>query len=181
LQVISVQPESPAGKAGLRTNDLIVELNGKKPRSFIEFATELSADKKQKTVTLLVQRGKEMKTVKVPMAPEKEFFNAELIRKKTGLTLQELTEDLAAGLNLGKIEGLLVGGVDKDSPAAAARIEHGMMITSIEGRTYSDVVSAAKALNSKTKGDKVALEVVYSRQRGFFIQYQQAVVELTVR
>jgi S1-C subfamily serine protease len=181
LQVISVQPDSPAAKAGLRTNDLIVEINGKKPRSFIDFSTELSADKKDKSVALLVQRGRETKTVKVQMTPEKDVFNAELIRKKTGLALQELTEDLAASLKIGKVDGLLVSGVDKESPASKANIDHGMIVTSIDGRNYTDVISAAKALSAKNKGDKVSVEILYARQRGFFIQYQQATVELTVK
>ena len=46
-------------------------------------------------VTLTVERGTERRKVTVRMVPERQFFNTELIRKRLGLSLQELTPELA--------------------------------------------------------------------------------------
>jgi predicted metalloprotease with PDZ domain len=44
LVITSVQPESPAGKAGLKVGDAIIAVNGKVPKSFIDFADRLADD-----------------------------------------------------------------------------------------------------------------------------------------
>src|SRR5512137_2754640 len=43
LVIGNVQPQSPAGKAGLKPGDAILQVNGKSPKSFIDFA-DLLAD-----------------------------------------------------------------------------------------------------------------------------------------
>jgi len=43
------------------------------------------------------------------------------------------------------------------------------------------IISAAKRLYGKSKGDKVQLEVIMPRQRGRFVQYLQGRVELTLK
>ena len=181
LQVLSVQDESPADKAGLKPGDTILQVNGQSPKSFIDFTRQLTGSKEQKTVSLAIQRGNSRQTVNVRMVPEKTFFNSELIRRKIGLSLQELTPELAASLHFGRVEGLLIGGIDKPSPAEAAGLQHGMLITSIDDQNLNDILSAAKILHSKAKGDKVQLHLIYPRQIGMFIEYRQYTVEITVR
>lgn len=181
LQVMSVQIESPAGKAGLRAGDEILQVNGKAPRSFIEFTGELVSAKDQRDLSLLIQRGSERHTIKVRMTPEKSFFNEELVRKKVGASLQELTRDLAQGFGLGGMQGLLIAGVDRGSPAAAAELQRGMLVTSVDGQVTPDVVAAAKVIYGKAKGEKVQFEVVAPRQRGIFMDLWRGTVELTIR
>jgi serine protease Do len=173
--------DSPAAQAGLRAGDQILQLNGKAPRSFIDFTRQLAGIKDQREISLLIQRGSERRTVSLRMVPEKSFFNAELIRKKTGATLQELTEELAAGMGLGRIQGLLIAGVDKNSPASSAGLERGMLVTSIDGQDTSSLTTAAKMLYTKSKGEKVQMEIVSPRQRGVFIEYRQFTAAVAVR
>jgi S1-C subfamily serine protease len=179
--VASVQPDSPAARGGLREGDQILQLNGKPPRSFIDFIGQLTTSKDTRGVSLLVQRGGERRTVTVRMVQEATVFNADLIRKKTGLNLQELTADLAQTMGLRGVEGLLIGGVDRQSPAAAAELQSGMVVTSVDGQPDTRVVAVAKLLHAKAKGEKVRLAVAYPRQRGPFLEIRQAAVELTLR
>jgi len=180
LQVMSVQLESPAGRAGLKAGDRILKVNDQSPRSFMDFVSELRAIKDTQDLAFLIQRSDEKKTLQVRLTPEKSFFNAELIRKKTGATVQELTPELAQGLGL-NVQGLLVAGVDRGSPAAEADLQRGMLIFSIDGQNVEKIISAAKRLYGKSKGDKVQLEVIMPRQRGRFVQYLQGRVELTLK
>jgi S1-C subfamily serine protease len=181
LLVMAVQIESPAGKAGLRAGDEILQINGKTPRSFIDFTRELVDAKDKRDLSLLVQRGSERKTLKVRMVPEKSFFNEELVRRRLGASLQELTPELAQGLGLRNVQGLLVGGVDRGSPAAAAELQKGMLIAGIDGQSTTDLVTAAKVVYAKSKGERVQVEFFAPRQRGVFIDLWHGTVEMTVR
>src|SRR4051812_16738376 len=145
LQVMSVQNESPAGKAGLRAGDAILQVNGQPPRSFMEFIRQLRDIKDREDLVLTIQRGNEKRKVNLKLLPEKNFFNAELIRKKIGATLQEMTPDLAEGMGL-NMRGLLVSGVDRGSAAAEAELQRGMLITSMDGQSVTDIRTAAKHL-----------------------------------
>jgi serine protease Do len=180
-QVLSVQMESPAGKAGLRAGDQILQVNGKSPQSFIGLTRELVEAKDEHEVTLAVQRGTTRRAINVLMVPEKTFFNADLIRKKTGASLQELTPELAQGLGLAAAQGLLIAGVEKGSPAAGTELERGMVVTSIDGQSATDLVMAAKAVHAKSRGSKVQFEIVAPRRRGVFIELRQGTIELTLR
>jgi S1-C subfamily serine protease len=180
LQVMSVQLESPAGKAGLRAGDLILQVNGNAPRSFMQFIQQLREVKDGEDLALKIQRGNDERKLTLKLLPEKDFFNAELIRKKIGASLQEMTPDLAEGLGL-KWRGLLVSGVDRGSAAAEAELQRGMLITSIDGQAVRDVRTAAKRLYTRAKGDKVVMDVVMPRHRGALLQYLQGRAELVIR
>ncbi|HMC28199.1 MAG TPA: trypsin-like peptidase domain-containing protein [Verrucomicrobiae bacterium] len=181
MQVLSVQEQSPAGKAGLEAGDSILEVNGKSPSGFIDFNRELIAAKDKNPVTLLVQHEDNRRTIKVRLVPESTFFNAELIRRKTGATVQELTPQLAREFAFGNFTGVLVAEVDRGTSAATAGLEEGMLVTSIDGQVTPNVVPAAKMLYARKKGDKTKLEVVFPRRRGPFIEYRRGTVELQVQ
>ncbi|HUR44936.1 MAG TPA: trypsin-like peptidase domain-containing protein [Candidatus Saccharimonadales bacterium] len=182
LQVTSVQMESPAGKAGLRAGDYIVQINGKTPKGFIDLNRELLSAKDKKEVALKIQRGTENRSVTLRLVPEKTFFNSELFRKKTGASLQELTPELAQNMSLGRlVQGVLISSVEKNSPAAEADLKAGMIVTSIDGQALTRIVAAAKAVYAKPRGEKVTLEVVFPRTLGAFVEYRQGNTELKVR
>jgi S1-C subfamily serine protease len=180
LQVMSIQPESPADDAGLRVGDRILQLAGHAPKSFIEFNREL-LKRKHDEVTLRIQRGDEQRTLKLRLLPEKAFFNADLVRKKIGVTLDPASGASAADLGLGRTQGRVITEVDPRSPAAQAQVQPGMILTAIDGQAIDDIVSAAKALYAKAKGQKTKLELIVPARRGPFLQLSQVAVEVTVR
>ena len=47
VRFTSVQPESPAGKAGLKVGDVVMQINGKVPKTFIEFGNLLASSAQQ--------------------------------------------------------------------------------------------------------------------------------------
>jgi S1-C subfamily serine protease len=180
-QIVAVQSESPAGKAGLRPGDLIVQVDGNKPRSFIDFTSTLRAAKDQRDLVLLLQRGSDTRKATVRQVPESSYFNADLVRKKLGALTQTLTPALAQSLGLFRVEGLLISDVDPGSPAARAELKRQMVITSLDGQPTSDMVQAAKKLHSKAKGEKVHVELIVPVQRGNYVRLNQAAVNIAVR
>jgi serine protease Do len=180
LVISSVQPHSPAGKAGLAAGDAILQVNGRPPKSFIDFA-DLVAAGASADVKLAIRRGTARKEMAVRLVPEKSVFNSGMIRNKLGLSLEELTPQVAARYGVGASDGFFVTGVEADSPAAAAGLQRGIVVTAIDGQLPADLCAAAKLLYSKKKGDRVQLEFPILQRLGSFNIRSQAVVELAVR
>jgi serine protease Do len=180
LTIMSVQARSPAGKAGLEAGDAILQVNGKPPKSFIDFADLIGAGAGSE-ITLAIRRGTERKDVSVRLVPEKSVFNAGMIRDKLGLSLEELTPQAAARAGFAASDGFLITGVAEDSPAAEAGLQPGNMVTAIDGQLPADICAAAKLLYPKKKGDRVQLGIPVLQRMGSFNIRSQAIVELAVR
>ena len=188
LTIASVQPESPAAKAGLRAGDQIVEVDGKIPRRFIEFVREMVAVGTARPVALTVQRKDGPQTVKLRLVRESSFFNSDLVRKKIGLTVEELTPETATVLGLGDKRGVIITGVDPNTPAARAGLQTNMIITTVDGQTTwrekqpaPSYVPLAKALHAKVSGEKSQFELIIPRRAGRYVELQPGKVEVTVR
>ena len=180
LVITSVQPKSPAGRAGLEAGDAILQVNGKSPKSFIDFADLLAAGAGSE-VTLAIRRGTARKDMVVRLVPEKTVFNAGLIRDKLGLSFEELTPQLAARLGVAASDGFLITGVEEDSPAAAAGLRRDILVNAIDGQLPADLCAVAKLLYPKKKGDRIQLGIPVLQRMGSFNIRSQGVVELAVR
>jgi serine protease Do len=171
--VQSVQPDSPASKAGLQANDVVVSFDGERVRSAAHFARLVDETPAGRTVDAVVQRGGERVALRV--APEAArgvralAFDPERARTlandlvtrirpqefavqrpftvagpaRLGVSVQELTGQL--GEYFGASSGVLVTSVRDDSPARSAGLRAGDVIT----RVGSDAVSNAADLRRR--------------------------------
>lgn len=189
LTIVSVQPESPAAKADLRKGDQVVQVNGIPPKGFIDFIRQLTEDATRKYSTrLVVQRGTERRTINVQLVPEKTFFNPELVLNRTGLVVDDVTAEEARALGIGETRGAVITSVERDSPAARAGLQRGMIITGADGQTtYFEgqeaptYVPLARVLHGKKRNERVQLDVIVPRRSGPYITLQQAKVEVLLR
>jgi serine protease Do len=170
LMVTTVQPGSPADRAGVKVDDVILQVNGDAPKSFIDFADLLGAGA---DVTLVVQRGAEPKTIPVALVPEQSVFNAGLVRRRLGLDLNKLPMDSGNAFVITKVQDA--------SPAADAKLQAGMFITAIDEELPGDITSLAKHLYAKKRGDPVRLDLELRRRAGGFNVVQTGAVEITPR
>ncbi|TAK98341.1 MAG: PDZ domain-containing protein, partial [Verrucomicrobia bacterium] len=176
LNVIEVQPGSPADKAGLRVGEEIVQVNGKTPGRLVECFQHIVTSPGN-LVELQMRDGGKTRTVKVQMMP----FD-DLIRQRLGLTLGSLTAETAASFGISTAEALLIKSVEKDSPADAAKLKGGLLLTQIDGHVASDIASVAQAVLARPKGDAVQLGLALPQYaNGRFAGFQQGAVELKLR
>jgi serine protease Do len=181
LKVVSVQPASPAAQAGLAAGDAIVAIGGNPPRNLISFVNQLVNQAAKQAVPLTIQRGNERLQLSVRLVPEQTYFNAELIQQKIGATVQVLNDEVARRWGLGTTEGLLVASLEAQGPAAQAGIQRRFVVRAIDGTPTSDVVTAAKLLSAKQKGEKAVVTVLVERAFGGLIQTGTGEVEIKVR
>jgi serine protease Do len=174
LSVISVQPGSPADKAGLREGDKIVRIDGKTPDGLVQF-TEMIGQAEDRKATMNIQGRREPLTVQLVRLDD-------VIQQRTGLNLTELNSQEAARVHLEAGKGLYVQSVEKNSPAARAGLQNGYMITAFDGQPIDNLVSVGTAIAAQKKGERVRLTVVAPRHvGGGYVEYRRGDVELTLR
>lgn len=176
LLITLVQPASPAGKAGLRAGDQILQVNGKGAAGLIAFH-RLVRTSANREVTLQINRSGERKTVTVRM-----LSFPDLIRQKLGMTLLELTPQTAGRLGVKPGEALFIEEVEKNGPAEEAQLQRGYLLVGIDGQTTGEIKAAASILFAKKRGDRAGLGVIVPRRiGGNFIEFRQGTVDVQVR
>ena len=80
-------------------------------------------------------------------------------RSQIGVSLQTITLTLAAALKLPRNSGVLISDVLPESPAAAAGLEIGDVLLSVDGRPASSLPFVSFQFLGRERGDKVHLEV----------------------
>jgi S1-C subfamily serine protease len=181
LEVTAVEAASPADKGGLRVGDTILQVAGKTPRNFIEFMRELNAAGADKPVAFLIRRAAAQQTLSVRLTPERDFFNAELVRQKLGLHVQELTRELGASMGFPFFGGFVVVEVDKDSPAAEAKLEKYFVLRGVDNQPARDLVELGRLLHAKRVGDTAKLSVIAPPKRGSFVGFREGSVAVKLK
>jgi serine protease Do len=85
-------------------------------------------------------------------------------RGQLGVSIQPLTEDLAAGFGLKDTDGVLVGDVVAGSPAQKAGIRPGDVIREIDGQKVNDPNRLRNEISSKRPGTEVTVTLIRDKQ-----------------
>jgi serine protease Do len=161
--IASVEKDTPAEKAGLKAGDVILEYDGKPVNEGNELPRYVAATPIDKKVTVVVFReGRKQKISvvvgKLKGADSEAAGTGGNESEKLGITVQELTSELAGRLNIKDSKGgLVISEVKPGSPAEEAGTLAGSIIVEINGQrpdsldTYTSIVSKIK------KGDVVRL------------------------
>lgn len=169
LVIMSVQPESPAGRAGLKVGDTVLQVNGSVPRTFVNFG-DLLASNATTEIPLTIRRGNNVSDIKVRLVPEKSIFNAGMVRDKLGLTLQKSSD------------GFAITEVQSDSPAERAGLQPRMIIRAIDqDPPPPDITSLAKLLYAKKKNEALLLDLAVVERVGNFNVLRRGTVEIMPR
>jgi len=87
-----------------------------------------------------------------------------VVRGWLGISIQDLTDDLAAGFGVSSKGGVLVADVLKDSPAEAAGMKPGDIIVELGGAPIKEVTDLQKRVAAILPGRAVALTVLRDRK-----------------
>jgi serine protease Do len=178
LVITDVQPASPGANAGLKPQDVVVSVDGQ------HFADVLPLHR----YLIHKQAGDKLKFeltgsrhVVVPLAALPKFSAQELMLAKFGLSVQALTDELAAAFGLSSTQGLLVADVQKGGPGAAAGLRRGVVIARCAGEEIDSLDRLAEQLGDIKTGDTVSFVVSVSERRGGFTLHQTGNVTLQAR
>ncbi len=167
-----VEKGSPADAAGLRTQDIIQEIDGKKITSYDQFRNEIAALKPGVKVRLGILRdGKPMELTATlgerPSAAKGKPEATEEPQQAVGLQVSNLTRDMANQLGYSLGEGVVVVSVQPGSPASDAGIEAGDLISAVNKQKVTTTSEFSGAMKAARKEGKALLLV----RRGQVSQY----------
>jgi len=191
--VNEIVPGSPADKAGLKPGDVITGFNGKPVANVPAFRMTVAASEAGKSFDLSYYRdGKERSTSIVPApsdkvvsrleressSEERETPNdsAKISIEGFGLDVQPMTREDAKALGFtGEVKGLHVTAVKEGSPAEAAGIEAGDVLTHIVREKKPQPVSSVKEFQDlAAKSDELAVYVKSSKEPSRFVVLSKA-------
>ena len=177
LTIANVQPGSPAEKAGLKAGMVIAQVNGKPPHSLVDFSEQVLTTAESHEVSLVAFDGGTRRVMNVKLEP----FES-VVRRRTGLTLEEITPQAAARLKLRDGQGLLITAVDKGSPAETAELKTGMLLTAIDTTVVNELRDFGFALINKGKDEAAKITVIVFQPVGDrFVQPVQGRADLKLR
>jgi len=169
-----VSENSPADKAGLKHGDIIIELNGEPVKKMSPFRNKISLTPPDTKVKITVLRKNKKKTVTVKLGELPSDILAsgdkpgEAIDKNLGITVQNLTEDLAEQMGYEDESGVVVTEVEPASDAAMKGIRPGTLIKEVNQRKVKNTKEFKAALENLTEGSFVLL-LVKEKERSRFV------------
>ncbi len=86
--------------------------------------------------------------------------HGKVIRGWLGVSIQNLTPDLAKSFGIKQEKGALIAGVEKDSPADKAGLKRGDFVVAMDGKPVEDVTTLRNMVAGTAPGKKVTLTVV---------------------
>ena len=184
--VRSVETNSPAEKAGLQANDVILRYNKQDVVGVVQLTRLVSETPVGRTVDLTIRRDSREQTLKVttgsaPFAiggvrvrPELSDFGDRITRNipnivinstlsQAGIRVNSMTPQLREFFGVKEGEGVLVSSVDGGSAASKAGVKAGDVITAVDAATVSTPSEFNREVRSRTAA--FTLEVVREKQQ----------------
>ncbi|MGH9882576.1 MAG: PDZ domain-containing protein [Pyrinomonadaceae bacterium] len=182
---------SPAEKAGLRKDDVILRFDNDSVTSVRKLNRLVSEVSPDQTVRLGISRRGTEQEVAVTIGKRKDSNTFEGLMKaprggvwgvegaegnkepfvfafgnnrRIGVSTIQLTRQLADYFGIADGKGVLVTSVTADGPAAKAGIKAGDVITAVDGEKIDGAGDLSRAINKKKEGD-VALTVVREKNQ----------------
>lgn len=170
--VAQVMEDSPAEKAGIKREDIIIEFDDKKIHKMTELPKIVANTPIGKRVEVKVIRQGREKKLKVEVGELKEEKVAKAgeftTEKALGITVQDLTPEIAKHLGISEKAGILVSEVKVGTPAHEAGIRRGDVIKEIDRQPIEDLEGYRREMG-KLKGKNEILMLIQRGENTVFV------------
>lgn len=192
VEITMVDRDAPAGKAGLKEHDVILEFNGARVEGEEQLRRMLRETPAGRKITLGISRdGQPMQVeatlaareatmtkalprtfklegpdVVIPNIPDIQIPQFEVMvrsySRRTGMMVDNLTPQLGEFFGVKSGQGVLVRSVEKGSAAEAAGLKAGDVIVKVDGEEIDDRNDWNRAM--RRKGGKISFGIVRDKR-----------------
>jgi serine protease Do len=198
-EIVTVDHDAPANKAGLKVHDVVLEMNGQTVENADKFRRLLKEIPSGRTVDFLISRDGQQQTISVELAdraqveakawkqhftvpdpsdetasqsftaPASHGFGSAILGVFTpsslyiGADVDAISTQLAGYFGVSDGTGLLVRSVNENSPASAAGLKAGDVITRVNGNTMTSRSDWLKTLHNN-RGKQVQVTVMRNKK-----------------
>lgn len=158
--ITNVQKGSPAEKAGLRVEDVIVQFDGKPVNAETDLPKVVAATpvgKKVKVVLFRKAKRLELTMAVGQQSPEGAVAAGEPATASIGISVRELTPELARQLGLKESRGVVVSEVKPGSSADESGMVRGDLVLEFNGQPVENMERFAALAARVAKGEVVRL------------------------
>jgi serine protease Do len=165
--ITEVEPDAPGAKAGLRTGDVVTELDGKPVTDAGQLQMAVGQKRPGDTIHLLVVRDSKPTTISVRLQTiggdkGTETAGGEHGKGRWGLRLADLTPDVRNEVQAQpSVQGAIVEDVQPGSPADNAGLQRGDVIVEVNRQSVKSAAEVAQVLSNVPNGQD-ALVLVWS-------------------
>jgi serine protease Do len=176
VSVAEIMHNGPADKAGLKTNDVIIAVDGMPVKTARDLKNEVSLKKPGQSITVSVRRDNSSKPVPIkivteaeaPPAAEETLVSISPGRPGTaertsesdyGFTARALTKELAEQYGVENTEGMIVTDVIPFGPAYRREIEPGDIILRMNNKEITTLKEFNQALKAVAPGESLTMDL----------------------
>ncbi len=145
-----VEDGSPADKAGLKTKDIVIAINGEPLQNYLQLGNKVSSMRPGEEVTLTIRRNGEKKKISVTLGSanqesqtasgEGDTPSKDQLMKELGLNIQNVTPEIARQLGLDEAKGVVITDVDRSNPMIRqSGLAPKQVIIEMAGKSIPDV------------------------------------------
>jgi serine protease Do len=193
--------DSPAGKAGLAVGDILLEFAGSKIENAQDLITKVAATEPDKDVSIVYLREigtkleKKSAMLKLGERPStNKIYDPEPVRRKLGvndslpfgLTLTEITPQVAKTQGLENQKGLIVKEISNDSifieitnASGAIALKSGDVVQRINRTDVGNLKNFTEMANKLKKGTAVVLHILSLNRQNR--SYQARIIQFTIQ
>jgi serine protease Do len=155
--VSNVVHDSPADRAGIKAGDVIVGYEGKPINNASDLPSLVAGTPVGKTVSLQVMRGNKATplTVAIGKMKDEEVIASTTEKSELGLTVEEITPDIAEDLGLEHTRGVVITDVVPDGLGEDAGFQLGDIVREINRQPVRNLSDYKKIMASAPRGKSI--------------------------
>lgn len=160
--VREVMEDSPAEKAGLKKDDVVLKIDGKDVKDMQSFRNTIAFLEPGTRVSLVIFRDGKEKKIRVKLGSlddSKLATKMSEIAEELGLEVQGITAEVSKQFGYDEGEGVIIVDVKSDSPAGRAGIKAGLVILSVNRKAVNTIAEFNEALAEAKEKRKFFLEI----------------------
>lgn len=176
--IAQIEEGSPADEAGLKAGDIITAINGQQLDKYLQVSNLISSRRPGEEVEVTINRNGNTKTVTVTLGSRDEGMTAssergeeegpseEQLMKELGLSIRNISPDIARKLGLDNTDGVVITDINQaNAMIRRSGLEPGQVIKEIAGKPVPDVETFQDVYAELPEGK--AFRVVVRLREGF--------------